>query len=167
MSEQYPQSMTVEEFLAVVRPARMEFASHWQGLSPDEMTRRPGPQPDWSVKDLIGHMLWWENYAITRLMLMAAGGRVAALNDFDALNHQVYLAQRDLPLDWLLTEWERNLTRLETFARTHSDETFNDAGHDPDGERSPYRLLGGNTVGHYLDHQPDLKAYVASIKAAN
>ncbi len=163
MNDQPPAAMTIVEFLDVSKTARASIARLWLTLSPQEMQAIPGPQADWSVKDLISHLLWWENYAITRLMLLAAGGQVAALRDFDALNHQVFLAHRDLPLDWVLQEWERNWQRLEAFARTHSDTSFNDASHDPQNERSPYRLLGGNTVGHYMDHQPDLEQYVASL----
>ncbi len=163
MSDQYPRTMAVQDFLATAQTARAGMARMWQDLSPVELQAIPGPQADWSVKDLICHLLWWENYAITRLLLMASGGQVASLRDFDTLNHQVYLAHHDLPLDWVLAEWDRNWQRIETFVLTHTDQSFNDASHDPENERSPFRLMGGNTVGHYLDHQPDLERYVASL----
>ncbi|MBI3159487.1 MAG: DinB family protein [Chloroflexi bacterium] len=159
---EYPKSMPVDEFILTMRRGRAEFAALWADLSDEQITRRPGPQDDWSVKDLMGHILWWEGYAMTRVMLMQAGGVVPALDDFNALNAQVFAAHRDLPLDFLRREWEASLHRLEAYLRTLSDKQLN---HAPEGwdDRSPYRLLGGNTFGHYLEHQPDLEQYVVGL----
>jgi hypothetical protein len=157
-----PQFMTVEKFIQTMRRGRAEFAGLWAGLTEEQMTVRPGPQDDWSVKDLMGHILWWESYSQARVMLMQAGIVVPGLDDFDALNAQVFAAQRDLPLDFMRREWEANLPKLEAYLRAFTDERFNTAPPGWDG-RSPYRLMGGNTFGHYRDHQPDLERYVAGL----
>ena len=34
---------------------RALLSSQWEGLSEEQMTQRPGPHPEWSVKDIIAH----------------------------------------------------------------------------------------------------------------
>lgn len=161
-SNPYPDSMKVGEYLDTLRASRAAYAHNWESLSPDQMTRRPGPQSDWSIKDLIGHLCWWETYAVTRVMLMRAGGTLPRLDDFDALNAQVFNAWKDIALPEVLKEWESNLIRIEGYILSLTDEAFNTP--DPHDGRSPFQMMGGNTLGHYLDHLPDLERYVTSLK---
>ena len=60
MSEDWITYMTADDLLARAGSERADLAALWQGLNREQMTRRPGPQPDWSVKDLIAHITWWE-----------------------------------------------------------------------------------------------------------
>ncbi|HJX61128.1 MAG TPA: DinB family protein [Dehalococcoidia bacterium] len=43
-----------------------------EGLSVEEMAR-PGAVGRWSVRDVLAHILAWEEEAVTRLDLLAAG----------------------------------------------------------------------------------------------
>lgn len=160
---QFPESMTVSEYIQVLRSSRADYARFWEGLTTEQMTRRPGPQEDWSIKDLIGHLCWWESYSIARVMLMRSGATLPRMDDFDALNAQVFNAWKGLSLDFVLGEWENNRVKIETYVQTLSDQEFNAT--DPLDGRTPFRLMGGNTVGHYLDHQADLERYVNNLRA--
>ena len=51
--------MRRSELVARIRSARAEFEDLLAGLSPDEMTR-PGVAGDWSVKDTLAHLAWYE-----------------------------------------------------------------------------------------------------------
>lgn len=157
----YPESMTVEEFAERTRDDRAAFASLWDGLSDEEMTARPGPQEDWSVKDLIVHMTWWEQSAISRVMAMREGKAPVTYNKFDTVNAQIWEDHLDDPLDDVLTAFEVSLNDLEDLFDKLSDEEFNQSNGD---YPSFYRLLGGNTIGHYAEHGPDLERYVYSLR---
>ena len=71
------------------------------------MTRRPGPQPDWSVKDVIAHITWWES-AMTNWVSRALTGEMLARTETpDEINARVYADNRDMPLEtvcWRLFE---------------------------------------------------------------
>jgi len=53
--------MTPHTLLERIHTGREALAVLWCGLSEEQMIRRPGPQEDWSVKDLIAHVAWWES----------------------------------------------------------------------------------------------------------
>ncbi len=50
------------------------FKDSYAGLSEDEMVK-PGVASDWSVRDIIAHVTWWEEEALTHLPLILAGGK--------------------------------------------------------------------------------------------
>jgi hypothetical protein len=50
------------------------FTGSYAGLSDQELLE-PGVTKAWSVRDIIAHVTWWEEEALTHLPLMFAGGR--------------------------------------------------------------------------------------------
>jgi hypothetical protein len=52
--------MNKAELIEAIRSERAELEALWAGATEEQMTRRPGPQADWSVKDLIAHLVSWE-----------------------------------------------------------------------------------------------------------
>ena len=113
MNSPYPETMTKEEVIDRIHKGREEYNAVWQGLSEEEMTRRPGPQTDWSVKDQIAHLSWWESFTIARVTLAVAGHDVPMFEDFDAINAQVLAEHKDLTLAQVLAYFHDNLARLE------------------------------------------------------
>ena len=45
--------MAPRDLLERIRKDRAALAALWDGLTEEQMVRRPGPQEDWSVRDLI------------------------------------------------------------------------------------------------------------------
>ncbi len=156
-----PDRMKPSELWAEIKKARAEYSAVYSGLSEDEMTRRPGAQDDWSVKDQIAHLTWWEDYAIVRSGIMLAGEPFAKLKDFDAINAQVLAFHKDVPLKEVLAAYAANLPRLEGLCNSLTEETLND---EVGNSQPPYWLLVTDTFEHYREHQPDLERYVASLK---
>lgn len=158
-----PERLTPTEMWEWIKKGRAEYSAVYANLSEAEMTRIPGAQSDWSVKDQIAHLIWWENFAIARLTLMLAGEPINIVSDFNAVNAQVYKQAKDLPLKTVLDAFAVNLSRLEGLLKTMTDEQLNTKeGYKANG-RSPYDILSGNTFEHYKEHQPDLERYVASL----
>src|SRR2546430_10504826 len=53
--------------------AWVDFQESYAGLS-DADLMRPGVTGTWSVRDIIAHVTWWEEEALTHLPLVLAGG---------------------------------------------------------------------------------------------
>ena len=154
-----PKITTAEAFERIIS-SRAKFAALWDGLTKDQMTQIPGPQDDWSVKDLIVHITWWENFTLARLTMLLTGLDKPDIPDYDALNYQVWHINKDRTLENVIAEFDLNLSRWEDMMNALTDDQLNDL----DGFSTPLvSLIAGNSFGHYDEHRPDLEAYVASL----
>ena len=156
-----PERMTPSELWAEIQKARAEYSAAYAGLNEEQMTRRPGAQDDWSVKDQIAHLVWWENLAILRAALQLAGEETGTINNLDDINSYVLAQSEAMPLSAVLAAFEANLARLGALCAGITDEQLN----NKEGKRRPpYWILVTDTFEHYREHLPDLERYVASLK---
>lgn len=164
MSDDDISFMSSDDLLARIRKDRAGFAQLWDGLSDEQMTQRPGPQEDWSVKDLIAHITWWEKHMVERVMKLLFKKDTSRSTDFDAINAKVFAENKDRSLEDVLTEFDGHLEAVESLIRNLTDEQLNDSDYlSFDGEESILGHVIGNTWGHYGDHYGDLKGYVEGI----
>lgn len=148
-----------DELAQLFLKSRAKLALLWEGLSEEEMTRRPGPHPEWSVKDMIAHICWWENFALVRIPVITAGEAVALIEEFDAVNQQVERYVKDLPLESVLAQFKANQALILTMIERYTFEEWTASDRPNYSGITLMRLLGGNTFGHYYDHIPDLETY--------
>lgn len=66
--------MTQKDLLTRIHSDRQSFSILWQNLTDEQMTQYPGSQEDWSVKDLIAHVVWWEDFMMKRINDKLSGG---------------------------------------------------------------------------------------------
>ncbi|MCY3572646.1 MAG: ClbS/DfsB family four-helix bundle protein [Chloroflexi bacterium] len=163
MSEDWITYMTADDLLERARTERAELAALWQGLTPQQMTRRPGPQPDWSVKDLIAHITWWEQSATNWVSRALSGELLTRTETPDELNARIFADNRDLPLATALDYFAASWRPLEDLLLRLSDEELNDAELCNIREMPLLYFLVGNTFAHYADHVEELRAYVESL----
>lgn len=156
-----PSRMSPKELWQRIKKGRAAYSAVYAGLTPRQMTQRPGPQDDWSVKDQIAHLIWWENLAMLRAPLQLAGEETGTINNLDEINAQVLAQSEAMTLDEVLAVFEANLARLKALCAGISDELLNDKASK---RRPPYWILVTDTFEHYAEHQPDLERYVASLK---
>lgn len=148
-----------QELLILYRESREKFASLWQGLPEDALVCRPGPKPDWSVKDTIAHICWWESFALSRITILTSGQKLNLLSDFDSLNAKVFEQYRDMPLDKVVLMFEANHAQIEALIDSMSFAEWVDENRPNFEGQSLMRMLGGNTFGHYYEHFEELEAY--------
>ena len=164
MTEEQITHMSGTDLLEKVKQDRAEFATLWDGLSETQVTQRPGPQSDWSVKDLIAHIVWWENYMVDRIGRIIAGTDKSVNRDLDETNAEVFEENKDRALDGVLADFDNNIQRLESFIAGLSDEQINDPDAVDYGGRQLLKFIISDTFGHYGTHRPDLERYVASLR---
>jgi hypothetical protein len=91
------------------------------GLSDAELME-PGVTGAWSVKDIIAHVTWWEEEALTHLPLILVGGRPprysARYGGIDAFNAQMTEQKRKLSLSEVLRERDDTHRRLVDFVQS-------------------------------------------------
>jgi hypothetical protein len=110
--------MRREQLLSRIETAWEAFHASYAGLS-DECLLEPGVAGDWSVKDLVAHVSWWEEEALTHLPHIMAGGRPprysVAYGGIDAFNGLMAARKRGLSLAEVLEQARATHQRLIAF----------------------------------------------------
>ncbi len=124
------------------------FQASYAGLSSSRLTE-PGVAGDWSVKDIVAHVTWWEEEALRHLPLIMAGDRPprysVTYGGIDAFNAMMAERKRDVPLSEVLTEQNDTHQRLIDFIQSVPEDQFT-------RETRFRRRLRLDTYGHYSIH---------------
>jgi uncharacterized protein (TIGR03083 family) len=157
--------MTPHDLLDRIRKGREALAALWGGLTEEQMVRRPGPQEDWSVKDLIAHITWWERFILERVADLINGAKSEPAAAQDVLNARAYERHKDSPLAEVLAAFDANWPKLEALISSLNDEQINTPAYyrTYDGV-ALLPVLGAGTFGHYPSHMTDLRVYVETLK---
>jgi hypothetical protein len=123
---------------------------------PDEQLVEPGVTGTWSVRDIIAHVTWWEEEALTHLPVILAGGRPprysATYGGIDAFNALMTDRQRNLSLSEVLDERDDTHRRLIDFVqRVPEDQIAR--------ETRFRRRLRLDTYGHYPKHAVGIRKW--------
>jgi len=137
-----------EQLLNRLGTAWAAFQASYAGLASSRLTE-PGVAGDWSVKDIIAHVTWWEEEALRHLPLIMAGGRPprysVTYGGIDAFNAMMAERKRDLPLSDVLTQQNDTHQRLIDFIQSVSEDQFT-------RETRFRRRLRLDTYSHYPIH---------------
>ena len=119
--------MNRQQLLNRLDIAWVAFQASYAGLSSSRLTE-PGVVGDWSVKDIIAHVTWWEEEALRHLPLIMAGGRPprysVTYGGIDAFNAMMAERKRDVPLSDVLTQQHDTHQRLIDFVESVPEEHF-------------------------------------------
>jgi hypothetical protein len=126
-----------------------EFLHLLDGI-PDELLLAPGAVGDWSLKDLFGHIAFWDEQAIVELDRALTSQPEREL-DWQAMNDRDYAARKDRPLPEQRSDMHQAhatlLERLEAVAGLEAARID--------------RAIKGSTYEHYEEHLPDLRIWRA------
>jgi len=149
----------------------LRLAAAWEalldsyaGLSEAELLE-PGVTGAWSVRDIIAHVTWWEEEALTHLPLIVAGGRPprysVTYGGIDAFNARMTVHCRDLSLAEVLRQRDDVHRRLLAYLERVPDDQLG-------SETRVRRRLRLDTYGHYPKHARAIRAWrerkVASLR---
>ncbi len=126
----------------------------------DTELEQPGVVPDWSLKDLLGHIGFWAEFMAGNLRAIAAGreAEIRSPGDEDTVNEwndREWRLRRDRPLAAIKQEW---LAGFES-ARKALAELPEAKLHDKIQVRSPAERFAGDTFGHFEEHLRQIRAW--------
>src|SRR5437867_6008574 len=131
------------------------FQQSYAGLSDAELME-PGVTGAWSVRDIIAHVTWWEEEALTHLPLILAGGKPPRYSvthgGIDAFNARMTEQRKHLSLAEVLKQQEEVHRRLVAFVAGAPDDQAR-------GETRFRRRLRLDTYGHYPKHARAIRAW--------
>lgn len=147
--------MKREQLVDKLEKAWEGFQDSYAGLSETQMLQ-PGVTGDWSVKDILAHVTWWEEEALKHLPNILKGARrprySVTYGGIDAFNAQMTGLRRDLSLDAVLAQMLATHTRLLEFIDGVPEEHFTREG--------PFRHgLRLDTYSHYPEHERAIRAW--------
>ena len=133
----------------------MAFQASYAGLSNSQVTE-PGVAGDWSVKDIIAHVSWWEEEALRHLPSIIAGERPPRYSTIyggiDAFNAMMAEQKRDLSLSDVLRQQVDTHRRLVESILSVPEDQFA-------RETRFRRRLRLDTYGHYPIHTASIREW--------
>jgi hypothetical protein len=147
--------MDKAEFL---RRVRDDWAAWEAALAAMDDTAlvQPGFCDDWSAKDVVAHIAWYEREMIGLIDARALAGSEAWELSLDERNEAIYQANRERTLDEVREEAAEVHARLLEALETLLDEDLNDparfAGMPSDWQ--PWEVIASDTFEHYREHVP-------------
>jgi hypothetical protein len=155
--------MTRDEILDALEDSREKFLDAIEGL-PDEAIEEPGVVGDWSVKDILSHLIAWEG-EIVKLMWQARNGEKPttlhfAHVDMDRANADFYTATKDRPLERVLADFAAVRKQTERRVEAFSDKDLNDPQRYPWlGETPLWQWIAGDSFEHEAEHAAEILAW--------
>ena len=160
--------LTTAQLLDVMQAAR----SDWEALlseAGDARLIEPGVEGDWSLKDIIAHLTYYETWAADSLLAIRRGEprppaeyKELELDDRNAL---IYERNRGKPLTEVLSESQVSYQRSLTAVQGMHDEDLHDPAFTrvPDADWTIFDLLEGDTFEHYRDHIMSVRAWLDRV----
>jgi hypothetical protein len=144
-----------EQLLKRLDQAWEAFKQSYAGLTDAELLES-GVTGAWSIKDIIAHVTWWEEEALTHLPLILAGGRPprysVTYGGIDAFNARMTAQRKNLPLAEVLRQRDEVHCRLIAFIESAPDDQTT-------GDTRFRRRLRLDTYGHYPKHARAIRTW--------
>jgi hypothetical protein len=140
--------MDKSQLLKRLDKAWQAFNASYAGLSDSELMEA-GVTGDWSVRDIILHVTWWEEEALTHLPVILAGGKPprysVTYGGIDAFNARMTEQKRNLSLSEVLHQRDDIHRRLIDFIQSAPEDQIV-------RETRFRRRLRLDTYSHYPEH---------------
>lgn len=156
--------MNTPDLLYFIRSRQAEIESTWGGLPLAEMVRRPGVTRDWSAKDLIAHLTYWENRVLADIQTGIEGKTPTMETDVDATNYRTWSVNRNRPLAEVLAGFRRSHERMLAYLDTVPEPLLTNTTRFPwaEGGTLLTHILSEYQT-HYDAHLPDLRRWRAGL----
>ena len=154
--------MNRSQLLKRLDQAWRDFKESYAGLSEEEMVV-PGVTGAWSVRDLIAHVTWWEEEALTHLPLILNGGRPPRYSvkygGIDAFNAYMTEQKSGLSFSEVLQQQAETHRRLIAYVQLAPEEQLQ-------RETRFRRRLRLDTYSHYPKHAQAIRRWREQRAAA-
>ena len=162
-----PDPTNKAELLEKMRSGYAAFEALLGPLSKTQLTT-PGVNGDWSIKDMLAHIATWQARA-TQILEAALRNEKPQLDppiqndeDMNRFNDERFIANRPLPLDQVWRDFRASYQQCLTAVEALGEEDLFNA------ERfawmkgdALWRLVEGDSFGHYDEHAPMIEKWLA------
>ena len=158
------------ELLEQIQAGRAAWEALLAQVEPERLTE-PGVEGDWSLKDVIAHIAFYEQRAGNRLRAVARGTTPASHPviknlDTDDANAWIYDQNENRPLAEVQAEEQAAYRQLLEALEPISDADLFTTGRFAWLESDAlWETIPGNSYGHYEEHIPPLQAWLAAARA--
>jgi hypothetical protein len=159
--------MTKGKLLELLQSRRAEWDALLAQVPENQMTV-PGVAGEWSIKDIIAHLTYYERWYADRLHEQLRGEQYTPTEidamGFEQRNPILYQRFREYPLSEVLANSRRAFRDLVTGVQAHSEQ-FLTVPQQFDGMPEPmtiWMMLRGDIYDHYLQHIPSVKDWLAA-----
>lgn len=119
---------------------------------------------EWSLKDLIGHLGFWEENVVKLYEILSAGQQVPAMEDMDAMNAQAISDWGARSLDVVRRDEQAAYHAVLALVDAVAEANLFDPAFFPWTEGRPFaEIISDNTCDHYEEHLPELIAWLKRI----
>jgi len=136
------------------------FHKSYAGLT-DEQLMQPGVTGDWSVKDILAHVSWWEEEALKHLPHILQGQRPprysVVYGGIDAFNALMREKMRLFSLSEVVDQMDATHSRLVEYLQSVPEEQFTN-------ETRFRRRLRLDTYSHYPIHTRGIHEWREQLK---
>ncbi len=158
--------MNRTDLLTAIEAGRAELNELWSGVGENALTQRPGPQVDWSVKDLMAHLAYWEQ-TIADCIRQAMHGESPNWDvDVDAENARLLALTEGRSLAQVRQDFQTSLEAVRLLLDDLTEEDFSSPERFDWLHGNPaWMTLADNSFQHYAEHLPDLRRWRESLDA--
>jgi len=147
--------MKKQQLLNKIEQAWTLFKGSYAGLTDKELLE-PGVTGDWSVKDILAHVSWWEEEALKHLPHILQGGRPPRYSvlygGIDAFNLQMTEKKRSLTLSEVKERMDATHLRLVAYVQSAPEEQLA-------SDTRFRRRLRLDTYSHYPIHERAIREW--------
>jgi hypothetical protein len=160
--------LTTAQLLEVMRTARANWESLLAEVGEARLTE-PGVEGDWSLKDIIAHITYFETWATNCLMAIRRGEPLSQLEykglSIDEENALIYERQRSLPLADVLRGSQISFQRSIESVQGLPDNDLYDLEFTRTfgADWTIFDLIAGDTFEHYNDHSTSVRAWLDRV----
>jgi len=157
--------MKFDEFLRDFQSTDEEWNRLFKQIPLKKMTQ-PGSSGEWSIKDVLAHLTWYEQEMVDMMRTRALAGSPlweTPLNERNALIHAQIEA---LPIEEVLHKNQEIHAEAWRLAQQLTEDDLNDPSYFKDmpvGDH-PWQYIVSNTYEHYRDHLLDLRRVLGEGK---
>ncbi|HEY7348782.1 MAG TPA: DinB family protein [Ktedonobacterales bacterium] len=149
-------------FISTLEQTRAQWEAALAQMDEHHMLR-PGILGNWSVKDLVAHVSWYEREMLPVIRLHVFTGSEWWTLPTDERNVLIYQQNSHRPLQEIIHEGQHSYSDLLEAVHSLSDEDLNDPRRfsDMPDDWVPWQIFAANSSEHYQDHLPALRTWVA------
>ncbi|MFN2189814.1 MAG: DinB family protein [Candidatus Promineifilaceae bacterium] len=163
--------MDIDELFEQMESSRLQLLELLE-LLPDDAYTMPGAMGDWTVADVLAHLVVWESELITCLMKLDEGKKpkrmLAAIADVDGYNESRYRENKDRDIARIFDDLQSVRVQLEEWLPRFSTKDLTDENRYEWSEGiALWQIVEANTFGHEAEHLPELETFVQRWQAGS